>query len=249
MSAPAWLTARPIAHRGLHDRVKGIVENTLSAADAAIAGNFAIECDVQDSADGEAVVFHDHTLERLTDQHGPVRARTAAELTGLSIAATADRIVTLQTFLDRVNGRVPVIVEIKSRFDGDLGLTRRVAEIASGYGGPVALKSFDPAVVAALRDIAPDLPRGIVAQGSYEGEEWRSLSDAMRHSMANLLHLPQTRPDFISWWVGDLPLGAPLLRQVGGLPIMTWTVRTDEDRRRAAAHADQMVFEGFRPDL
>ena len=114
MSAPAWLTARPIAHRGLHDRAKGIVENTLSAADAAIAGNFVIECDVQDTADGEAVVFHDHTLERLTDQHGPVRARTAAELTGLAIAATADRIPTLQTFLERVNGRVPLIITSSS---------------------------------------------------------------------------------------------------------------------------------------
>ena len=248
MSAPAWLTARPIAHRGLHDRAKGVVENTLSAADAAIAGNFAIECDVQDTADGEAVVFHDHTLERLTDQHGPVRARTAAELTGLAIAATADRIPTLQTFLELVNGRVPLIIEIKSRFDGDLGLTRRTVEIVSRYGGPVVLKSFDPGVVGALRAVAPDLPRGIVAQGRYEGGEWRTLSEEMRHSMANLLHLPHSQPDFISWRVGDLPLAAPFLcRHLGGLPVMAWTVRTEDDRRRAAAHADQMVFEGFVP--
>jgi glycerophosphoryl diester phosphodiesterase len=250
MSAPDWLAARPIAHRGLHDRANGIVENTLSAADAAIAGNYAIECDVQDTADGEAVVFHDHTLDRLTDRQGPVRERTAAELTGLAIASTADRIPTLATFLARVDGRVPVIVEVKSRFDGGLGLTRRTVEVLSAYRGPVAVKSFDPAVVGALRGIAPGLPRGIVAQARYEGREWQGLTEEARHGMANLLHLPHTQPAFISWRVGDLPLAAPFLcRHLGGMPLMTWTVRTAEDRRQAAAHADQMVFEGFRPDL
>ena len=133
MSAPAWLVARPIAHRGLHDRAKGIVENTLSAAEAAIAEGFAIECDVQDTADGEAVVFHDHTLDRLTDQRGPVRDRVAADLTKLAVAASEDRIPTLPMFLDRIAGRVPVIVEIKTRFDGSMGLARRTAEIASRY--------------------------------------------------------------------------------------------------------------------
>jgi glycerophosphoryl diester phosphodiesterase len=248
MSAPAWLTARPIAHRGLHDSARGIVENTLSAADAAIAGNFAIECDVQDTADGEAVVFHDHRLDRLTDQRGPVRERTAAELTGLAVAGTADRIPTLQAFLERVNGRVPLIIEIKSRFDGDLGLTKRTVETASKYAGPVALKSFDPAVVGALRGIAPDLPRGIVAQARYDDQEWQGLRDETRHAMANLLHIPHTQPHFISWRVGDLPLAAPFLcRHLGRMPVMTWTVRNEDHRRRAAAHADQMVFEGFVP--
>src|SRR5687767_10650074 len=117
MSAPDWLVARPIAHRGLHDPRKGIVENTFSAAEAAIAAHFTIECDVQGTSDGEAVVFHDHSLERLTNQRGPVRNRAAAELASVAITATPDRIPTLDAFLDRIGGRVPVIVEIKSRFD------------------------------------------------------------------------------------------------------------------------------------
>jgi hypothetical protein len=103
-------------------------------------------------------------------------------------------------------------------------------------------------VVGALRDVAPDLPRGIIAQARYDGREWQGLSDEARHAMANLLHLPDTQPDFVSWRVGDLPLAAPFLcRHLGKLPVMTWTVRSDDDRRRAAAHADQMVFEGFVP--
>jgi glycerophosphoryl diester phosphodiesterase len=250
MSAPDWLVAQPIAHRGLHNRANGIVENTLSAAEAAIAGGFAIECDVQGTADGDVVVFHDHSLDRLTEKRGPVRDRTAAELTTLAIAGTRDCIPTLQAFLERIGGRVPLIIEIKSRFDGDRTLTRRTAEIASAYGGPVALKSFDPEVVACLRAVAPGLPRGIIAQAAYDDPEYGPLSAEAKRTLANLLHFPQTDPEFVSWRVRDLPSAAPFLcRHLGRLPVMTWTVRTDEDRRRALAHADQMIFEGFRPDV
>jgi glycerophosphoryl diester phosphodiesterase len=250
MTAPQWLVARPIAHRGLHDRSKGIVENTLSAAEAAIVGGFSIECDVQETADGEAVIFHDHTLDRLTDQSGPVRKRAAMELTGVAIAATQDRIPTLQNLLERIGGRVPVVVEIKSRFDGATILARRTAEIASRYDGPVAVKSFDPAIVALLREVAPDLPRGIVAEASYEDREYDTLSEETKREMANLLHFPRSEPDFVSWRLRDLPSAAPFLcRHLGRLPVMTWTVRTEGDRARALAHADQIIFEGFRPDV
>lgn len=250
MSAPSWLMARPIAHRGLHDRPNGVIENTLTAANAAIAGGFAIECDVQGTIDGEVVVFHDHNLDRLTDQQGPVRNRAAAGLTEVAIAGTHDRIQTLEGFLDRIGGRVPVIVEVKSRFDGDMGPARRTAEVASRYGRPVALKSFDPAIIAELRDAAPRLPRGIVAQGSFDEPEYAALSAEAKHRMANLLHFSDTEPDFISWRARDLPSAAPFLcRHLAGLPVMTWTIRSAEDGRRALAHADQIVFEGFRPDV
>ncbi|HKG75904.1 MAG TPA: glycerophosphodiester phosphodiesterase family protein [Beijerinckiaceae bacterium] len=249
MTAPAWLTARPIAHRGLHDRTAGVVENTLSAAEAAVAAGYAIECDVQDTADGEAVVFHDFTLDRLTPERGLVRERRAAELTGIAIGGTQDRIPTLATVLDRIAGRVPLVIEIKSRFDGDLTLTRRTVEVVSAYDGPVALKSFDPAVVTAVRQLAPDVPRGVVAESRYEHPEWDKLDAGTKHALANLLHFDETRPDFLSWRVGDLPCAAPFLcRRLAGLPVTTWTVRTEDDRQRAASHADQMVFEGFRPD-
>jgi glycerophosphoryl diester phosphodiesterase len=248
MSALPWLVARPIAHRGLHDRAAGIVENTLSAAEAAIAAGYAIECDVQDTADGEAVVFHDFTLDRLTPERGPVRERRAADLTGIAISGTQDRIPTLATVLGRIAGRVPLVIEVKSRFDGDLTLTQRTVELISAYAGPAALKSFDPAVTAAVRRLAPDIPRGIVAESRYEHPEWDNLDAETKRSLANLLHFDETRPDFLSWRVGDLPCAAPFLsRLLAGLPVMTWTVRTEADRQRAAAHADQMVFEGFRP--
>jgi glycerophosphoryl diester phosphodiesterase len=250
MTTPAWLVATPIAHRGLHDRANGIVENTVSAADAAIARGFPIELDVQLTRDGDAVVFHDFTLDRLTAETGPVSERTGAALSAIAIAGSAaDRIPTLSGFLERIAGRVPLVIEIKSRFDGNLTLTRRTVEVVSAYDGPVALKSFDPAVITALRRLAPDVPRGVVAESRYEHPEWDKLDAGTKHALANLLHFDETRPDFLSWRVGDLPCAAPFLcRRLAGLPVTTWTVRTEDDRQRAASHADQMVFEGFRPD-
>lgn len=247
--APSWLTARPIAHRGLHDRAAGIPENTLAAARAAVARGFAIECDVQLTAEGEAVVFHDFALGRLTERSEPVASLTAAELARLAVAGTDETITPLPAFLAAIGGAVPLVVEIKSRFDGDLALTRRVAEVASGYDGPLALKSFDPRVVAALRALVPErIPRGIVAESSQDDPAYAALPESERRALANLLHLEETRPDFLSWRVDDLPCAATYLgRLLGHLPVMAWTVRNPDQRARAEAHADQMVFEGFVP--
>ncbi|MGF3025131.1 glycerophosphodiester phosphodiesterase family protein [Methylobacterium aquaticum] len=245
--APDWLTARPIAHRGLHDRVAGIPENTIAAAEAAIAGGYAIECDVQLSRDGEAMVFHDAGLGRLTGADGLVRERDAAALGQLTVLGSAERVPTLAEFLQTIAGRTPLVIEVKARFDGDLTLARRTAEVAAAYDGPVALKSFDPAIVGALADLAPGLPRGIVAESHHDDPAYAALTEAQRHGLANLLHVSESRPDFLSWRVDDLPNAAThLCRLLGGMPVMTWTVRNDAQVRLARAHADQMVFEGFR---
>ena len=248
MNAPCWLTARPVAHRGLHDRAAGVIENSIAAAHAAIACGFAIECDVQDTADGEAVVFHDHTLERLTAATGAVKQTPLAALAGLRLTGSQDQVPTLPDFLAAIGGRTPLVIEIKSRFDGDPTLTRRTLALLADYDGPVALKSFDPAVVALLRDLAPERPRGIVAQSHYGDPDWAAVPATERRAMANLLHFPQTEPDFLSWRVGDLPCAAVFLcRRLGNIPVMTWTVRDAETGSRALAHADQIVFEGFIP--
>lgn len=245
----SWLTARPIAHRGLHDVSAGVIENSVGAAEAAIAGGYGIECDVQLSADGEAMVFHDFVLDRLTGETGTVRERSAAALSAIALKGSADTIPTLPAFLDRIAGRAPAVIEIKSRFDGDMALARRAAEIVSGYAGqPIVFKSFDPAIVIALRKFAPSVPRGIVGMSAYEYGDYEKLDSSQKRSLANLLHYGESRPDFISWKVADLETAVPYLcRNAIGLPVMSWTVRTPDERRLAAAHADQMVFEGFRP--
>ncbi len=241
-----WLTARPIAHRGLHGLAPGVIENCPRAFTAAIAGNYAIECDVQPTADGDAIVFHDATLDRLTQATGRVDAHDAAALKRLAFKATDDRMITVAELFALVDGRVPLVVEIKSEFDGKLALTRRVAGLAATYSGPVALMSFDPEPIAWLKDNAPDLVRGIVAESHYAGAYWAGLSPAMRAELAAFAHMERTDADFLSWRVADLPSVATE-RYRGSLkrPVICWTVRTDDERLIAARHADQVTFEGY----
>jgi len=250
MSTPSWLIAKPIAHRGLHDKANGVIENTLSAAEAAIARGFPIELDVQLTADNEAIVFHDFELDRLTGDKGLVIERNLADLTRIGITGSkgGDRIPSLKQFLDKVAGRVPLVVEIKSKFNGDVRLTKRVCEILADYQGPFVVKSFDPFVVATLRTSAPQITRGIIGELHYASKNDSFMSAELKHRLANLLHFSESQPQFVSWKVDDLPCAGPYLcKTLGNLPVMTWTVRTPEQRARAEKYADQMVFEGFLP--
>jgi glycerophosphoryl diester phosphodiesterase len=222
MAGLTWLIERPVAHRGLHGGT--LIENTLGAASAAVAANYALEVDLQLSADGEVVVFHDTTLDRLTDATGPLAARKLAELKTVAFRSGNERIPTLQELLDTVAGRTPLILELKSEGDGDMRLPQLVAKILASYAGPVAAMSFDPAMVLALQEYAPGLPRGIVAERYY------------------------TKPHFVAYYVRDLPAMAPLFaRHVLGMKLLTWTVRSEQERKRARWWAQQMIFEGFRP--
>src|SRR4249920_1671111 len=144
MRAPDWLTARPVAHRGLHDRARGVIENMPGAVQAAIAGNFAIECDIQLTADGEAMVHHDDELGRLTEGSGALLKKTAAELKAVPFKGTSERMMTLADLCTLVTGRVPLVIEVKSHFDGDRRLVARMGQVLAGYSGPAVGMSFDP---------------------------------------------------------------------------------------------------------
>jgi glycerophosphoryl diester phosphodiesterase len=249
VAAPEWLTARPVAHRGLHDASRGIIENMPGAAEAAIAGNFAIECDIQLTADGEAMVHHDDDLGRLTDGFGTLLKKTAAELKAVPFKATAERMMTLTELCTLVAGRVPLVIEVKSHFDGDRKLVMRMAQVLSSYTGPAVGMSFDPDQVIALRELIPDRARGIVAERHYSAQDWPEASEAQRRGMTHLRHFFRTRPDFVAYCVDELPSPAPwIARNIFGCPLLSWTVRTADQRQRAARHADQMIFEGFRPE-
>jgi glycerophosphoryl diester phosphodiesterase len=248
LRAPDWLTARPVAHRGLHDRARGIIENMPGAITAAIDGNFAIEVDIQLSADGEAMVHHDDALGRLTEGAGALRSLTAAELKQVAFKDTTERMMTLGDLCALTAGRVPLVIEVKSHFDGDRKLIKRMADVLATYGGPVAGMSFDPDQVTGLRELAPEVPRGIVAERHYTKEKWPMASPAQRRDMTHLRHFLRTRPHFVAYSVNQLPALVPWIAHgLFGLPLLTWTVRTAEQRDRAARYADQMIFEGFVP--
>src|SRR2546421_1107506 len=200
-----WLTARPIAHRGLHDPAAGLLEHTASAFAAAVDGGFGIETDLQISGDGEAMVHHDFALGRLTHGSRQLAAMTAAGLRDVPFKATADRMMTLGELCEFVASRASLVIELKSRFDGDQRLVMRAAQVLKSYAGPAAMMSFDPGLIEALRALAPDLPRGIVAERHYDDTDWRELTPRQRCNLAFLRHAPRTRAHFIAYNVKDLP--------------------------------------------
>ena len=247
MAGPDWLTARPVAHRGFHDAAAGRIENTLSAAEAAIDRGFAIECDLQLTADENAVVFHDDTLDRLTDGSGRVDGKSLAEAKAARLNGTDDRIPTLAELLETVAGRVPLLVELKSHWNGDRRLERTVARTLAAYQGPLAVMSFDPASMRAMAGLAPALPRGLVAD-RFTDPEYDGLSAGRRFALRHLLEVARLGAQFVAYDVKALPASAPLFLRHLGWPLLTWTVRTAADRATAARYADQMIFEGFDPE-
>ena len=225
-----------------------MIENTASAFKAAVAGNYGIETDIQISADGEAMVHHDGALGRLTEGDGRLATLTAGQIKAARFKRTSDRILTLGELCELVAGRAPLVIELKSHFDDDVRLVQRAAQVLANYKGPAAVMSFDPGMVEAARAIAPKVARGIVAERHYAHHEWDRVPPSQKFRMAFLLHGFRTLPQFVAYGVTDLPALAPLVaRAVFGLPLLTWTVRSEADRRTAARWADQMIFEGWPP--
>jgi glycerophosphoryl diester phosphodiesterase len=241
-----WMLRRPIAHRGLHDLKTGVVENTRSAFEAAIRGNFAIECDVQLSRDGEAMVFHDETLDRLMTTGGPVISRTVDELKAISFRGGSDTIQTLPELLAQVQGRVPLVIEIKSHWDSGQRLSLRVLDVIASYGHPVALMSFDPDVLCTLAVHAPNQTRGIVADRVHD-PYYEPLSVARRLALRSFSHLGETRPHFVSFDHAGLPFAPVQMIRGQGFPVITWTIKSDAEASRARRYSDQITFEGYIP--
>lgn len=241
---------RPIAHRGLHAADKGIIENTEAAFAAALAKGYGIECDLRAAEGGLPIVFHDDTLDRLVDAAGPVAQVSRARLRGLRHKVSGAGILTYGAFLDLVAGRVPLLVEVKGEWEPpNLDFLRQIADLSWRYRGPLALMSFDPAIVTALGALAPGVPRGIVS-GLYRNDDsegwWGDvLSPERQERLSHLLESRSAAPDFFAYDVRALPTPVTrFVREALGMPLFTWTVRTEADRARAKAWADAPIFEG-----
>lgn len=231
----AWLRGTIFAHRGLHG--PGLPENSPAAFAAAAARGFGIECDVRKSSDGQAVVFHDDALDRLTAEAGPVGARTAAQLAGIRLSGGEDTIPSLRAVLDQVAGRVPLLIELKSRRDRRVGaLCLAVRRVLEGYRGRHAVMSFDPRVSRWFAAHSPFTVRGLVMT---EEHDKALLGQLRRH-----FWLWHARPDFLAYDIRDLPGHFPASQRRRGLPLVTWTVRTPELLERALDCADAPTVEG-----
>lgn len=242
---------RPIAHRGLHDHGRGIIENSASAFAAAIAKGYAIECDVQLSRDGIPMIFHDDELDRLTGVSGPVGNHTMAEVAGYTLlySAAGDTPQRFVEFLAQVGGRVLLQIELKQQPNQAATevLAQTVVDGLKGYRGPVTIESFDPKLLVEVRKRGGTMPLGIVTYG-YDEPEWDGhLSVGTRFMLRNLLHYPWTRFDFISCRDKSLDLPAVKLFRALGIPVTAWTIKTPAAALAVIGKADQIVFEGFEP--
>ena len=230
-----WLKGTTFAHRGLHDGT--VPENSPQAFARAIERGFGIECDVQRSSEGLAVVFHDWELERLTPERGLVRSRTMRELRAIRLTGSDDTIPTLGELLGQVAGRVPLLIEVKSKRELRVAaLCRAIRAALEGYRGPIAVMSFDPRVGRWFARQAPHIGRGLVVTE----ENARTLSGRLRRHLA----LWNARPDFLAYDVRDLPSKFAASQRKRGIPVATWTVRSPDLAARAALHADAPIAEG-----
>lgn len=226
------LIARPFAHRGLHGG--GIVENSRAAFEAAIAGGWGIELDVQASRDGRAFVFHDYELDRLTPARGRLAEASGAELEGIRLRGTDEAIPPLEEVLALIDGQAGLLIEVKSPGRRVDALSRAVAEAIRDYGGPVAVMSFNPEIGRWFARHSPSTLRGLVV--TENGRRWRG-------TIARHAALWRSRPHFLAYDIRDLPSRFAARQRARGLKLLTWTCRSDDDRATAARHADQIIFE------
>ncbi len=241
---------KSIAHRGLHNKATALIENTTPAFEAGLAAGFGVECDLQPAADGTPYVFHDETLDRLMDFKGRIDGRMPADIAKLTYRGSSERILSFAAFLELAGGRGPLLVEIKSEWTPPRkDFLQKIATLALGYKGPLALMSFDPDVMATVAVLAPGIPRGIVS-GTYAGPGWQveTLGAERAERLTHLLESRAAAPSFYAYDVNALPTAVMrYAREVQGLPLFTWTVRTAADRKVAKQWADAAIFEGEAP--
>ncbi len=245
---PPGLLQHPIAHRALHDRAAGRIENSPAAIKAAIDRGYAIEIDLQLSSDGVPMVFHDEDLDRLTDQTGPVAARSAADLQKIRLKDSTDHIPTLAEVLTLIAGRAPLLIELKDqtlimgRTDGRL--ESATAAALQGYKGEVALMSFNPSCIHHLARLAPEIPRGLTT-AAYDAESWHPMPPEICAHFRAIPDYDPTLSSFISHEAADLasPRVAELKSQ--GAAILCWTIRSPAEEAKARKVAQNVTFEGY----
>ena len=245
---PSAFLTTPLAHRGLHDRNAGVIENSRSAIAAAVAAGYGVEIDLQMSSDGEAMVFHDDLLDRLTAETGRVDRLSAAALGQVELTGGGECIPTLLDVLAIIGGKCPVLVEIKDQ-SGCLGevdgrLERRAADILKTYEGPAALMSFNPCSVAVCAEAAPEIPRGRVS-GLFMPEGWENLTPERAVELNRFDDLDSLGACFISHDHKDLSNPEVEAARRSGRHILCWTTKSPAEDKAARQIAENVTFENY----
>jgi len=239
-----WLLEKPIAHRGLHDAPSGVPENSLAAFEAALCAGFPFELDVRLLRDGAVVVFHDESLQRLSGVDASISAQDSRTIRSFRISGTDHGIPLLADVLDLVRGRVGVLIEIKN-FGRPGALERSVLKTIRGYDGPFAVQSFNPFSMAWFAERSPDVVRGHLA-GDFVG---LAIAGTTGDALRRLEHTGASRPHYIGYDIRCLPFDRIEAERLRGRPIIGWTVRSAAEKDQALRWCDNVIFEGFRPDV
>lgn len=248
MSLDKQFLNTPLAHRGLHAINSGVPENSIAAFRAAIARGYGIECDLQISSDGQAMVFHDEELDRLTDETGRVDKQNARDLGHIALIGGNAGIPTLAELLDEVAGRVPLLIEIKDQ-DGALGpntgaLEAEAARLLLDYSGPVAVQSFNPNAIEMFHAHAPTVETGLVTC-DFTDESWDYVPKSRRIQLTAMRDLERANASFISHDHSDLKSAHVAAVKARGLNVLCWTVCSKADEKKARKVADNITFEGY----
>ena len=236
-----YITNR-FAHRGLHS--DGAPENSMAAFKAAVRHGFGIELDVRLSKDGELVVFHDDDLERVVGSRGAVKDFTADELSKMRLMGTGEGIPRFADVLKMVDGRVPLLVEIKE-LPNDSAVSVAAAKMLKGYKGPYIIESFNPLSLMRVAKILPKVPRGILSQRYLNYPQYRSpLYLALQALLLNRI----CKPTFVAYHHRHASSISLKLARLLGAVTYAWTVRSPEEESVAFANCfDSVIFEGYVP--
>lgn len=239
----------PLAHRGLHERAMRRIENAPASFAAAVDAGYGIELDVQLSSDGQAMVFHDFVLDRLTAATGPVAAKSAQELGSIVLAGSGDTIPTLPAVLAQVSGQVPLLIEIKDQSQclgpARIGpLEQAVADALQAYSGPVAVMSFNPHSILALANLAPGICRGLTT-GDFNKTEYPEVDQRRLDALDAIEDFDAAGCAFVSHYIAELDHPRIQALRSAGVPVLCWTVKSEDQESRARATASNITFEGY----
>ena len=237
----SWLVETPIAHRGLHDKVSP--ENSLSAFSKAIEKGYAIELDVQLLSDDTVVVFHDESLSRMTGNDGYLKFLNKEDLKVLKLAGSKEHIPTFEEVLKLVDGRTPLLIEIKNQFKVGK-LEQKVIDMLKNYKGEFAIQSFNPFSLQYFKNHAPNFPRGQLS-GYFKGEKLAWIKKFLLKRMS--FNKSTSEPNFISYDASTLP--NRFVRKFKKLPLLAWTVRSKEEYLKVIKYCDNIIFENFIPEI
>lgn len=237
----SWLVETPIAHRGLHNA--NCPENSISAFKNAIKSGYAIELDVQMLSDGTVVVFHDESLSRITGNDGYVKFLTKQDLPMLKLKGSKESIPTLQEALKAIAGETPVIIEVKN--NAKVGeFEQKIIDILAEYKGQIAVASFNPLSLGYFKQHAPQILRGQLA-GYLKNVKMKFMT---RWGIKRMIFAKKIAgADFIMYEAKTLP--NRFVRKYKKLPLLAWTVKSQEEYLRVVKYCDNVIFEGFDPKI